>query len=69
MQPCLSPGQMQAWANSTAYVNIWSGSVSAGKTFTWVLMMLNKIMTAPPDGEIVIMGHSTSSVYRNGCVL
>lgn len=65
MPPRLSPGQMQAWANSTAYVNIWSGSVSAGKTFTWVLMMLNKIMTAPPDGEIVIMGHSTSSVYRN----
>lgn len=65
MQPRLSPGQMQAWANSTAYVNIWSGSVSAGKTFTWVLMMLNKIMTAPSGGEIVIMGHSTSSVYRN----
>lgn len=64
-KPGLSVGQREAWRESTHLINVWAGSVSAGKTFTWVLMMLHKIMTAPQQGDIVIMGYSLPSVYRN----
>lgn len=65
MAVTLSPKQKAAWAKSTRFINVWTGSVSAGKTFTWVLMMLHKIQNAPPTGDIVIMGFSLPSVYRN----
>lgn len=65
MPVTLSPKQKAAWANSTHFINIWTGSVSAGKTFTWVLAMLHKIQNAPPEGDIVIMGYSLPSIHRN----
>ena len=65
MAVTLSAKQKQAWAHSTRFINVWDGSVSGGKTFTWILLMLHKIQNAPPEGDIVIMGYSLPSVYRN----
>lgn len=65
MAVTLSPKQKQAWARSTRFINVWDGSVSGGKTFTWLLLMLHKIQNAPAEGDIVIMGYSLPSVYRN----
>lgn len=65
MAVTLSPKQKRAWAESTHFINVWDGSVSGGKTFTWILLMLHKIQNAPPEGDIAIMGHSLPSVYRN----
>lgn len=65
MAVTLSPKQKQAWAHSTRFINVWDGSVSGGKTFTWILLMLHKIQNAPAEGDIVIMGYSLPSVYRN----
>ena len=65
MAVTLSRKQKQAWANSTHFINVWDGSVSGGKTFTWVLVMLHNIQNAPVEGDIVIMGYSLPSVYRN----
>lgn len=61
----LSEGQVEAWRHSTCLLNIWSGAVSSGKTFAWILLMLAEIQDAPKKGDLVIMGYSTASVYRN----
>lgn len=65
MAVTLSPKQKRAWAESTHFINVWDGSVSGGKTFTWILAMLHKIQNAPAEGDIVIMGFSLPSIYRN----
>ncbi|RKW87636.1 PBSX family phage terminase large subunit, partial [Corynebacterium diphtheriae] len=61
----LSPGQIEAIRESTHSLNIWYGSVSSGKTFAWLLMMLGEIKTAGPNGSIVIMGKTLDSVWQN----
>lgn len=61
----LSPGQIEAIKESTHSLNIWYGSVSSGKTFGWLMMMLGEIKTAGPNGSIVIMGKTLDSVYQN----
>lgn len=61
----LSPGQIEAIRESTHSLNIWYGSVSSGKTFAWLLMMLGEINTAGPNGSIVIMGKTLDSVWQN----
>lgn len=46
-------------------VNIFEGSIRAGKTFSWLLLMLEKIATAGPEGAIVIVGKNRDSIFRN----
>lgn len=48
-----------------ARVAIFEGSIRAGKTFSWILLMLWKIATAGPVGAIVIIGKNRDSIYRN----
>lgn len=61
----LSPKQIQAIANSTKRVNIWDGAVRSGKTFGWILIMLNAISNHNGQGGILIVGKNRDSIYRN----
>lgn len=57
----------QAWSigAATAEVVIWHGAVSSGKTIGSLFKLLMKIATAPLTGEIVIIGRTRDTVYRN----
>lgn len=46
-------------------IALWSGSVSAGKTFASLFAFLDAIRTAPPVGIVVIIGRSLQTVYQN----
>ena len=61
----LSPKQIRAIAASTHAINIWGGSVSSGKTYGWLFLMLGEIKTAGPAGSLVIMGKNRDTIWRN----
>lgn len=60
-----SPKQLDSLRGSTARVNIWHGSVRAGKTLASLLRLLIAIASAGHGGEIVITGRTRDSIYRN----
>lgn len=57
----------QAWSigRATAKICIWNGAVSSGKTITSLFKWLMLIPTAPQTGEIVMIGRTRDTVYRN----
>lgn len=61
----LSPKQLGAIRRSTHALNIWSGSVSSGKTLAWIIMMLGEIETAGDVGALVIMGKTRDTIWQN----
>lgn len=61
----MSQKQIDATVRATGRVNIFEGSIRAGKTFSWLLIMLVKIMNAGPMGAIVIVGKNRDAIYRN----
>lgn len=61
----MSAKQRAAIALATGRVNIFEGSIRAGKTFSWLLIMLEKIKNAGREGAIVIVGKNRDSIYRN----
>ena len=61
----MSRKQMMAYSSANARVNVFEGSIRAGKTFSWLLIMLTKIKNAGSEGAIVIIGKNRDSIYRN----
>jgi len=57
--------QIDSIANSTAKVNIWDGSIRAGKTIASIVRFLIALADAPKDGEVVIAGKTLQAVFRN----
>ncbi|MDY7542613.1 MULTISPECIES: PBSX family phage terminase large subunit [unclassified Cryobacterium] len=46
-------------------IALWSGSVSAGKTFASLIAFLLAVRNAPTNGLIVIVGNSLDTIYTN----
>ncbi|WP_052062017.1 PBSX family phage terminase large subunit [Rhodococcoides fascians] len=61
----MSPKQQYAIIAATGRVNIFEGSIRAGKTFSWLMIMLDKIKNAGPEGSIIIVGKNRDAIYRN----
>lgn len=51
--------------SSEKRIALWSGSVSAGKTFASLIAFLLAIKDAPTNGLIVIVGNSIDTIYTN----
>ena len=51
--------------SSTRRIALWSGSVSAGKTFASLIAFLLAVRNAPTNGLIVIVGNSLDTIYTN----
>ena len=61
----LSPTQIASVRESTGRVNIWDGSIRSGKTIASLLRWLIFVATAPTGGELVIIGRTRDSAWRN----
>jgi PBSX family phage terminase large subunit len=46
-------------------IALWSGSVSAGKTFASLIAFLLAVRVAPTNGLIIIVGNSLDTIYTN----
>lgn len=51
--------------SSQRRIALWSGSVSAGKTFASLIACLIAVRSAPTNGLIVIVGNSIDTIYSN----
>src|ERR1051325_2296336 len=63
--PTLSEKQEISIAHSTAWLNVWEGSVRSGKTIASLLRWLMYVENAPAGGELVIVGKTFDTVARN----
>lgn len=61
----LSKKQLQGIATSNRRVNIFGGSVRAGKTFSSLIRWLTVMADPPKGGEFIISGKNGDSIYRN----
>ncbi|MGV0870030.1 PBSX family phage terminase large subunit [Corynebacterium kalidii] len=61
----LSEKQIAAYAASDQFVNVWDGAVRSGKTFAWILLMLEEIARYDSPGALIIVGKNRDSIYRN----
>ncbi|MFC7641463.1 hypothetical protein ACFQX6_11080 [Streptosporangium lutulentum] len=61
----LSPAQERSIAESTARINIWTGSVRSGKTIASLLRWLMYVAQAPRGGHLVIVGKTADTIARN----
>lgn len=61
----LTPKQAWSLGRATTKICIWNGAVSAGKTITSLFKWAMLIPTAPQTGEIVMIGRTRDTVYRN----
>lgn len=61
----LSPRQRQAVSESQGAINLWTGAVRSGKTFSSLLRWLIYIARAPRGGELVMIGRTRDSIARN----
>ncbi|MFD5266744.1 PBSX family phage terminase large subunit [Streptomyces sp. NPDC058335] len=64
-EPTLSEKQEISIARSTAWLNVWEGSVRSGKTIASLLRWLMYVENAPAGGELVIVGKTFDTVARN----
>jgi PBSX family phage terminase large subunit len=46
-------------------VSIFEGAVRAGKTFSWLMLIIEGTIKAGPRGGIVVVGKNRDSIYRN----
>jgi phage terminase large subunit-like protein len=60
----MSPKQIQSIVQADARVNLYTGSISGGKTVASLLRWLIYVATAPP-GELVVIGRTRQSIARN----
>lgn len=58
----LSVGNASALAPS---INLWHGAVRSGKTIGSLFAFLMAVATAPSQGEIVVIGRTRDTIYRN----
>lgn len=61
----LSAKQLTSLRESNARTNIWQGSIRSGKTITALLRWLIYCASAPRGGELVMIGRTRDSVWRN----
>lgn len=61
----LSPAQLCSIVEAQARINIWEGSVRSGKTIGSLLRWLMFVAKPPRDGELLIIGKTRDSIYRN----
>lgn len=61
----ISAKQRHSIRDADGRVNIFEGAIRSGKTFSWLLLMLEKISTASTIGALVIIGKNRDSIYRN----
>lgn len=61
----ISAKQDESIRESTARVNIWDGSIRSGKTIASILRFIIAVMYCPPGGQIVMIGRTRDSVWRN----
>lgn len=61
----LSPKQLSAVRNATGTVNIYHGSIRAGKTICSLVRWMLFIANAPRGGELVMVGRTRDAVWRN----
>lgn len=61
----LSPKQRTSVSDSSGRVNIWDGSIRSGKTIGSILRWLMFIARAPRGGELVMIGRTRDTVWRN----
>ncbi|SLG40249.1 Uncharacterized conserved protein [Mycobacteroides abscessus subsp. abscessus] len=64
-RPSISRKQRFSIKHANGRVNIFEGSIRAGKTFSWLLIMMHKIRHAGPEGAIVIVGKNRDAIFRN----
>lgn len=57
--------QIDAVAYSTVKVNIWEGSIRSGKTMSSLIAWLLYVANAPHGGELVMIGKTLQTIYRN----
>jgi PBSX family phage terminase large subunit len=57
--------QIDSIAWSTEKVNIWEGSIRAGKTVASLIRFLMFLADAPEQGELLVVGKTLQSVFRN----
>lgn len=50
---------------SRSQINLWHGSVRSGKTIGSLFAFLMRVAEAPDSGEIVIIGRTRDTVFRN----
>jgi PBSX family phage terminase large subunit len=63
--PTLSVPQERSFAQSTARINVWDGSVRSGKTIASLLRWLAYVARAPRGGALVVIGKTYDTVSRN----
>lgn len=61
----LAPKQLQSLREADGVVNIWHGAVRSGKTIASILRWLVFTETAPRLGELVMVGRTRDTVWRN----
>lgn len=61
----LSDKQVLSIHDATARVNLWEGAVRSGKTVGSIYSWFNFIRNAPASGELVMIGRTKETVYRN----
>lgn len=61
----LTPKQKRAVRESVARLNICEGAVRSGKTVGFLWRWILFIATAPRDGELIMIGRSLGTLYRN----
>ncbi|MCQ1951608.1 phage terminase large subunit [Arthrobacter sp. zg-Y859] len=65
MATAVSPKQLQFLQNSNARVNILEGAIRSGKTIIALLRWLMFVARAPKGGELLMIGRTRDSVWRN----
>ncbi|GGJ55740.1 PBSX family phage terminase large subunit [Glutamicibacter ardleyensis] len=65
MANVMSDRQITAVANAEGRVNIYEGAIRSGKTFASILRWLAFVITAPPNGQLIMIGKNKDSIFRN----
>jgi PBSX family phage terminase large subunit len=61
----LSRKQIYSIVEADAAINLWEGSVRSGKTIASIVRWLLFLQDPPADGELVMIGKTRDTVYRN----
>ena len=61
----MSRKQLLSIVQSDARINVWEGSVRSGKTIASLLRWLIYVADAPRGGELVMVGRTRDSLFRN----
>lgn len=63
--PGLSPAQARSIGQSTAKINLWTGSVRSGKTVGSLIRWCTYVANPPRGGSLVVSGKTFDTIYRN----